>query len=573
MGTNGYNAGIGTAYLFRGAGDGTFGSPSSTNLQQYSYAHDAEDMDGDGDLDVTLGSVSPKVGVLFNDGWGRFVQGPRYPVELLLSRQLGRTVTADLDDDGDQDIAIPGQTAEGEGSLAVLRNDSRGRFSPPSYYPIAGPLFGSPASEPADVTGDGALDVVIGNVDPSGGVVVVPGDGTGSFRTAVRLATPTGTNGSAFVGDYDLDGDADVASVGPTGVAVHLADGAGGFEPVTTYALDSPTPVRTLADVNTDGVLDVVVTVHEGQSFVLDRLSVSLGDGTGGFLAPSTYAAGGAIRDVNVAKVTGDGKPDVVLLYSGLPHYSVMVQGGPSAVTQLVVGGPADCGPVRLVERQTLECTVDVRNDGPDAAREVRLNLDLGDQVARITSASGAGLTCRPVAGPDPDHECVAAEVPAGWTSTVSMSIQVATFLPHIYDRLYIDATLTTSTGEPIWDDNRTVAEVRQSRCTIDASRASSGQTIVGTAGDDVICGSAFNDVIHGGGGDDRIYAMGGKNAVYGDDGNDALYGQADDDYLNGGNGADILYGAAGRDALAGGNGTDRCDAGPPPNAAIRSCP
>lgn len=63
-----------------------------------------------------------------------------------------------------------------------------------------------------------------------------------------------------------------------------------------------------LADLNTDGRLDLVVANDEG-----DTVTVFLGDGKGGFAsAPgSPFPAGSAPNDIAVADFDGDGKPDL----------------------------------------------------------------------------------------------------------------------------------------------------------------------------------------------------------------------------------------------------------------------
>lgn len=99
----------------------------------------------------------------------------------------------------------------------------------------------------------------------------------------------------------------------------------------------------------------------------------------------------------------------------------------------------------------------------------------------------------------------------------------------------------------------------------------SSGQVIVGTAGDDVIVGGNGNDVIDGGGGNDTICGLGGDDKIRGGAGNDYLFGgkgdddvggQAGDDEVVGGEGNDRLQGGAGNDVLRGGDGNDILNGG-----------
>ena len=96
--------------------------------------------------------------------------------------------------------------------------------------------------------------------------------------------------------------------------------------------------------------------------------------------------------------------------------------------------------------------------------------------------------------------------------------------------------------------------------------------TVVGGLGDDVLFGdqgddvlrgdrnqrqsggmSGGDDLIYGGDGNDRIGGKGGNDKLYGDDGDDQIWGDDGDDLLWGGRGNDILTG----DDASGGSGSD----------------
>jgi VCBS repeat-containing protein len=104
------------------------------------------------------------------------------------------------------------------------------------------------------------------------------------------------------------------------------------------------------------------------------------------------------------------------------------------------------------------------------------------------------------------------------------------------------------------------------------------GQTINGTAEDDMLIGTvgadtidalAGNDYVTGLGGGDLIRGGDGFDSLVGDSGDDVIEGGNDDDYLYGGDGndqmsgqagADVLFGEAGDDSLSGGDGNDSLD-------------
>jgi hypothetical protein len=143
-------------------------------------------------------------------------------------------------------------------------------------------------------------------------VHVFLGNGDGTFRAARTYTAGVGPV-SAGVGDFNGDGIADLAVVngglpgtmaGNT-VSILLGNGDGTFQP----ALDYPAGIwpRSVAvgDFNRDGNQDLAVT---GQSGV----TILLGDGKGAFQPPHNYAAGLA-GSVAVADFNGDGYPDLVV--------------------------------------------------------------------------------------------------------------------------------------------------------------------------------------------------------------------------------------------------------------------
>jgi Ca2+-binding RTX toxin-like protein len=80
------------------------------------------------------------------------------------------------------------------------------------------------------------------------------------------------------------------------------------------------------------------------------------------------------------------------------------------------------------------------------------------------------------------------------------------------------------------------------------------GCTITGTPGADLLFGTPGRDVICG---------FGGNDVLDGNDGNDVLKGGPGKDLLNGGNGNDLLYGGPGADKLQGDHGRDVIYGGP----------
>ena len=81
--------------------------------------------------------------------------------------------------------------------------------------------------------------------------------------------------------------------------------------------------------------------------------------------------------------------------------------------------------------------------------------------------------------------------------------------------------------------------------------------TIIGTAGNDLLDGTSGADLIEGLAGDDRLRGFAGNDWLLGGEGNDMMRGGNGADKLEGGLGADNLRGGRGNDTLDGGAGDD----------------
>ncbi len=119
----------------------------------------AGDLDGDGDLDVLLGAVGTDDAVYLNDGTGAFTRGAALPAQPTGACQQAWLV--DLDEDGDLDaltLRVGGGTSR-FGIALVALNGGAGNFSaPPAGTWFDGQLVGRRAVF-ADVDDDGDLDL------------------------------------------------------------------------------------------------------------------------------------------------------------------------------------------------------------------------------------------------------------------------------------------------------------------------------------------------------------------------------------------------------------------------------
>jgi len=202
-----------------------------------------------------------------------------------------------------------------------------------------------------DFNNDGKLDMAVTNQgDPSkgfadSGVSVLLGDGTGSFGSANNLSAGTFAI-SAAVGDFNLDGKADlaVANFGSADVTILPGNGDGTFGAVTNLPLAAnlnPTSIVT-GDFNRDGKPDLAVAVGYGFSNATPgHVSILLGNGDGTFVAATNYTVGGAPKSVAVGDFNRDGTPDLAVANSLGGSISILLGSGTGtfgAATDVAVG-------------------------------------------------------------------------------------------------------------------------------------------------------------------------------------------------------------------------------------------
>jgi hypothetical protein len=139
---------------------------------------------------------------------------------------------------------------------------------------------------PADFDGDDHVDLAIARKDD---VLVLFGDGAGSFPFQTDLAEPNSNYFGAAGGDLDGDQLADlvVAAESSNVVLVHRSQPGGSFAAPLDFATGMQPQRLALADLDGDAVLDLMVVI-KGQ----DTIEVLLGDGDAGFGEPSTFSTG-----------------------------------------------------------------------------------------------------------------------------------------------------------------------------------------------------------------------------------------------------------------------------------------
>lgn len=191
---------------------------------------------------------------------------PHYNRNVVLDKTTETSANASIGDvngDGHPDIVI----ANGRHWPLLSRvflGDGRGQFAPGSS--LGDQAHRSYSAQLADMNGDGALDVVLGNDAPDAKLIYM-NDGKGRFRPGshygvaewpMRIATVADLNGDRLPDIVVANRSADIGNF------ICLNKGRGRFDSACNGFSNESATTITAADVNQDGSIDLVVPHRDG---------------------------------------------------------------------------------------------------------------------------------------------------------------------------------------------------------------------------------------------------------------------------------------------------------------------
>jgi FG-GAP-like repeat len=276
------------------------------------------DVNRDGHVDlVQCNNWGYNAIVHFGDGLGGFGEH-----DVVVNGEGGpnRVVLADFNNDRALDMAVAGPD---EGVILIYLDDGKGGFILPPReiedIPNDHELIA------ADFNGDGKVDIATTASEKIG---VFLGDGTGSFTMSADL--DSSPNAAALgTGDANKDGKLDlfVAGAGPNNnsvnfISTYLGDGAGSFVLKQTIDLGRGDLRGEIAvgDFDEDGNADV--------AFPLDRVLMFFGDGTGNLVEGAPLGVGDTPHTVITTDFNKDGHQDLAVSNRGDGTVSVLLGDG-----------------------------------------------------------------------------------------------------------------------------------------------------------------------------------------------------------------------------------------------------
>jgi hypothetical protein len=406
--------------------DGTFQPARNTSTPAPSSLA-VGDFDRDGNLDVAAGH--DRVSILLGRGDGTFVPTPE------VSIWSDFLVTGDLNGDGKLDLVTMSVDYYGTSSISALIGHGDGTFTPHTFDQPYGPYFTRSVAL-ADFDGDGNLDLLAAGES----LLLLKGNGDGTFQQPNNEIGPVAT--SLAVADFDADGKLDLAWTNFSGsVSVMRGNGDGTFQPAQSFAAGTNPRQIHAADMNGDGVLDLVVEdLGSYQPYPIDLwvdpgLIVLLGAGDGSFGPPITTALASsryAISAVDVADFNADGRPDAAVTQFSPSRASVLLNDG--------TWSPDDPASVSIRGASVTEGNTGTVNATFTVTLSRATNVDVTVQYATADITATAGSDYAAASG--------TVTIPAGQTTaTVTVAVR-GDRLPEPTETFAVN--LTAATGASI---------------------------------------------------------------------------------------------------------------------------
>jgi hypothetical protein len=160
-------------------------------------------------------------------------------------------------------------------------------------------------------------------------LVVLLNDGTGRLQAAHWFAVGAEPAG-VVAGDWDSDSILDLAVANYRTNRLHVLTGQGNGDFDPPFACDCPAGQHDIAaaDVNLDGALDLVVALTD-----TDAVAVLAGDGDGTFGAARSFPVGDAPVALAVGDLDADGLPDLAVTEFGSGNVTVLLGEGDGGFT------------------------------------------------------------------------------------------------------------------------------------------------------------------------------------------------------------------------------------------------
>ena len=286
----------------------------------------AADFDGDGAMDLAVGSHYIGTIVLLGDGRGRFTAIPQafiYP-SMFSSRAL---TVVDWNGDGRLDVAAlsdgPRPLYTAQLGVAVFENFGTAWKQTMATAPADAPdkIHGDSIAA-GDVDADGLADLVTASANAGDHRVLRLGSDGGLARRPIGTVLNPSTVSAVDMADFDGDGRDEILAAYSTGApratSLDLISFPAGSRPPVQLWAETGAAITAVAtgDLDGDGAIDLAAALQDG------RLLPFIGDGRGTLtpsseISPSAWRRGCAASAVRLADLDGDGRSEIIATFAG----------------------------------------------------------------------------------------------------------------------------------------------------------------------------------------------------------------------------------------------------------------
>lgn len=297
-------------------GDGTFAGPVLYPAGNSPMKISAGKINADNFTDLAVANENGKVNVLINSGSGDFSSRTEYTFILGGMSYMPNVKVSDIDNDSDLDI-LYSNNALGSGNapaIGLLRNTGV-IFSAPELIQTTNFAAGIRDIETADLNNDGWNDIITAdaNARATDGYQILLSDGSGGFLPSYRNNAGQNTE-DVMVGDMDNDGKIDILTSDSYSMqfTVHKNPGTGVFPVPSTFETGNSFSASVdFADIDGDLDLDAVVSASgRTATGVQVRYLKNLGNGI--FDAGTVCSIRGGGVQAKFRDLNGDNKTDIV---------------------------------------------------------------------------------------------------------------------------------------------------------------------------------------------------------------------------------------------------------------------
>ena len=275
-------------------------------------------------------------------------------------------------------------------SVSILRGDGSGGFAAPADITVSGTPYSIAVG---DFNGDSRPDLATANLD-SNNVSILLANSTGGFSGPTSFAAGSGPI-SVAVGHFNADSSLDLVTANyrssPGDVSILLGNGSGGFGAPTDFDAGDNNPASVaVGNFNGDADRDLAVA---NSNFPYD-IAILLGNGSGGFSGPTNFDAGTNPSSVAVGNFNADAFPDLAVANTGTPtgppsNVSILLGNGsggfglPTNFTAAAAPSSVAVGDFNADSRADLAVANHFSNDVSILARQRQRGLQPADQLRR----------------------------------------------------------------------------------------------------------------------------------------------------------------------------------------------